>query len=82
MPNTEAAGEEQSLVVQSKKWKQEGTFRCTRLSTEASRAFPPPRFIVLDVLLTPGTALESCQRELSPQSLDSSSELAKSLVAC
>lgn len=44
MPNTEAACEEQSLEVQSKKRKQDGTFHCTRLSTEASSgASPPPR---------------------------------------
>ena len=41
MPNTEAACEEQSLVVKSKKRKQEGTFHCTPLGTEASsEAFP------------------------------------------
>ena len=36
MPNTEAAREEQSLVVQSKKRWREGTFHCIHLSTEAS----------------------------------------------
>lgn len=42
MPNTEAPHEELSLVVE--KWKQEGTFHCTCLSTEASlKAFPPPQ---------------------------------------
>lgn len=58
MPNTEAPHEELSLVVT--KWKQKGTFRCTRLSTEASPEAFPSTVIVLDVLLTTPTTLESC----------------------
>lgn len=41
MQNIKAACEEQSLTVKSKKLKQEGTFCCTCLGTEASsEAFP------------------------------------------
>lgn len=58
MPNTEAPHEELSLVV--KKWKQEGTFCCTRLSTEASLRLSPSTVIVVDVLLTTLTTSESC----------------------
>lgn len=61
MPNTETPHEELSLVV--KKWKQEGTFHCTRLSTEASLKAFPSTVIVLDVLLTTPTTLEPSQQE-------------------
>lgn len=60
MQNIKAACEEQSLTVKSKKLKQEGTFCCTSLGTEASsEAFPTTTVIVLAVLLTPTTLLES-----------------------
>lgn len=79
MPNTEAPTRSSPLTVQSKKQKHEGTFHCTCLSTEASsEASPPTTVIVLAVLLTPTTLLESCQC----QPVSAVSELAKSLVFC
>lgn len=60
MPNTEEACQEQFLVVQSKKQKQEGTFHCTHLGTETSSEAFPSTVIVIAVLLTPTTMLESC----------------------
>lgn len=79
MPNTEAACQEQFLVVQYKKQKQEGTFHCTHLGTETSSEAFPSTVIVIAVLLTHhrvgvllvGTCLDSPLSELS-----------KSFVAC
>lgn len=62
MPNTEAPYEELSLVV--KKWKQEGTFCCTHLSTEASlEAFPLHSHCSRCSANHPPTS-ESCLQEL------------------